>query len=138
MSRSVSAANGPQHQAVRRTRGLAHGETQLIVQVLEFGGDPAPRHLGEPIERQPQHRFGGGRRCAEMACDRIDRGVVVLGFHDDIEEFVAPFERAHQRVGDLAARNSGILVGHAPSLTTHSRQGPGFRYAGCKLTAMPE
>ena len=107
MSRSESAANGPQHQALSRSSLLLpHGEAQLVVQILEFGGDPAPRHLGEPVEGQPEHRFGAGRRRAEHGSDRLDGRVVVLGLHDDVEELVAPFERADQRVGDLSARDS--------------------------------
>ena len=41
---------GAQHHVVHRTRGLPHGEAQLVVQIVEFGGDPAPRHLGESVE----------------------------------------------------------------------------------------
>ncbi len=94
----------PQHQVLSRARRLlAHREAELVVEVLEFGGDPAPRDLGEPVERQPEHRFGGDQRRAKHRGDRLDGGVVVLGFHDDVEQLVPPFERADQRVGDLPA-----------------------------------
>ncbi len=113
MSRSESAANG---RSTRLVPGLA-GRSPMVklswcVQILEFGGDPAPRHLGEPVEGQPKHRFGSGGRRAEHGGDRLDGGVVVLGLHDDVEELVPPFERAHQRVGDLPACDSAVIVGH--------------------------
>ncbi len=47
-----------------------------------------------------------------IECDRLDRGVVILGFHDDIEQLVSPFERADQSVGDLPACHSAVVVGH--------------------------
>ncbi len=52
-----------------------------------------------------------------MSCDRLDRGVVILGLHDDVEELVAPFERTHERVGDLPARDPGVILGHDASVT---------------------
>ena len=42
----------------------------------------------------------------------FDGGVVILGFHNDIEHLVPPFERADQCVGDLPACHSAVVVGH--------------------------
>ncbi len=37
---------------------LAESERQLVVQVVELVGDPAPRILGEFVERHADHGFG--------------------------------------------------------------------------------
>ena len=74
--------------------------------------DAAPRDLGEPVEGQPKHRLAACGRGAEHPGDRFDRGVVVLGLDDDVEEFVPTFERTDKRVGDLPAFGFLHVVGH--------------------------
>ena len=103
----------PQHQVLARARRLlAHVKLSWVFRSSSSCGDPAPRDLGEPVERQPEHRFGSDQRRAEHRGDRLDGGVVILGFHDDVEHLVPPFERADQRVGDLPACDLCVVVGH--------------------------
>ena len=91
---------------------LPDHEAQLVVEIVEFVADPASRHLGQPIERESKDRLARDVRRPEHGRDRLDRRVVILGLDDDVEEFVAPFERAHKRVGDLSAVGFLRVVGH--------------------------
>ena len=104
----------PQHQSPGPPAGrLRRGENRrLTAQVLQFSGDAAARHLGEPIERQPQHSFGRQSGGVEQICDGVDRGVVVLRGDHCVEDLVATVQRAHQGIGDGSALSAGLAPGH--------------------------
>ena len=91
-------------------------------------------------------RSNDSRSTASAATDDVPRWVaiasiaasIVLGLHDDVEELVAPFERTHERVGDLPARDPGVILGHDASVTIDPHPRRRLGHAGCRLTAIPE
>src|SRR6185312_12638527 len=118
------AGEDPQHQAVTRTRRpIAEGEAELVVQILEFLGDPAPRVPGELRERYAHDGFATQPRGAKQRRDRLDRGASVIGLDDHVEYLVPTVERLLQGIGDVAAGGGPIVVGHDDERRTH-RPGP--------------
>lgn len=96
----------------RAGRPLAEGEGQLLVQILEFLGDLAPRIPGELVERDRHHGLAALGRGVEQRRDGLDGGRPVTGFDDRVKHLVAAVERLLEGVGDLPAGGGVIVISH--------------------------
>ncbi|SHT59959.1 Uncharacterised protein [Mycobacteroides abscessus subsp. abscessus] len=94
----------------------------MAVKVLELRGVLAALILGQLVERHAHDRLAAQMGGAKQSGDRIDGTLSVVGFHNQIKHFVAPFEGARECVGNLAAGSKAVVVGHGASLRPVGRR----------------